>query len=409
MIFIGFISVFVLVLSVVTLVQEKSPILLGENRSADYFDQITIAGFYTEDTQQNIERSLADQFFLRDSFIHYSSAFEQKVNDLIYPKTEFDNDTIETISEFYYLVNDKIFLEKKPSTGIYQTEVTNFLTNPEYASRMITKNAEYHNLLSEFADVYVYEPFNSIYLSEQLFGETNFLDYQTEYLLQLSPDIKYDKLHVEGLEEYQQYYYTVDHHWNDVGIRAAYTDIVKLMDIESETSVIYDELICFDDIEFRGSHVRRTGLTEYYQNPCMYTFIETGEYTVNGVPKSLNYVREEYKLGNYYELLNPEKFWDFYSNINNRMYNIVINYDDESKENLLILGDSYSKGMVFPLSGYFNETHLLPYNSLDRDPDHEEYINPNLRSYIEDNDIDKILIMPHYYHLYMRETNFIFN
>ena len=83
------------------------------------------------------------------------------------------------------------------------------------------------------------------------------------------------------------------------------------------------------------------------------------------------------------------KYYDYYVQYFNGQYgNVVYDYHNNDKENLLIIGDSYSWQIDYLIANSFNKTHVINLR-------YDEYKNKdfNLSKYVSDNNISKVLFL----------------
>ena len=83
------------------------------------------------------------------------------------------------------------------------------------------------------------------------------------------------------------------------------------------------------------------------------------------------------------------KYYDYYVQYFNGQYgNIVYDYHNDEKENLLIMSDSYAWSIDYLIASNFNKTHVINLR-------YDEYKNNSfdLVKYVKDNNISKVLFL----------------
>lgn len=282
-------------------------------------------------------------------------------NKLIYEdvpiKTNSDGEYI-----FYNKSDDFYYLKTK-------------YTNKELNERL-SKQIMFFNGISDVSEVYVYIP-----TRYELTGlKNNSLEKYVEMFKDgVSEDINVAVMDVKDIDAYKKYFYKTDHHWNINGALDAYYCISSLMGFDALDNL---NVVEKRDRKFYGS------LAKSSLNDITYDYISDVDIEldydvyINGGSDKL-FKPREIRLDRSY------KYYDYYVSYFNGQYgNIVYDYKNEEKENILILGDSYVWGIDYLIASSFNKTHVINLR-------YDEYKNNlfNLRDYVKDNNISKVLFL----------------
>ncbi len=230
----------------------------------------------------------------------------------------------------------------------------------------------------------IYLP-NRLELQKNIQNVQNYRDmsiYVDKFISSLNPNIKVKSLTLNNIEEYNKYFYKSDHHWNMYGALVGYEEIMNLLSHNNYSKYEVEE----HNMNFFGSFSRTTRNKEIYDK----------FYTVKDYNKNYKVlVNNDKAPSNFkplsFENLNKKKsdFYDWYVGYFYGLYgNVVYDFNDESKNNLLIISDSYAWQIDYLIASNYNKTHVI--NIM-----YDEYLKSplNYTKYIEENQIDDVLIL----------------
>lgn len=196
----------------------------------------------------------------------------------------------------------------------------------------------------------------------------------------------YDWLSYNSYEEYKKYFYQTDHHWNYHGAYIGYTKIMKMLEgknvqlIEPVNTHIYNTI-------YNGSLARDNLLK------CSTEKFTVYEYDLPEYKTFVNDEEKEYGYRSYY--VSDEDFpHRAYANHYGMYYGddwakVVYDFDQPEKENLLILGTSFTNAVNELIASHYNKTHVLDFRYYRKQ--YGERINA--QKYMEENNISKMLII----------------
>ena len=267
------------------------------------------------------------------------------------------------VSGGYYFYGCSDYLIEKPTVDNYNYDFSNTQIKSIFDSVYIEK---YIYFLEKDRSII----FNNISGKNKVFNTLKETIYATDYA----------KFEINSYEEYEKYFYQTDHHWNNVGSYKGYTEIAKLLGVNDyELKTPTDEVTY--DVVFYGSSDRKIQTKISKEKFKVYEFEKLNYNTyINGVKK--NYTDRN----KYYDKTYSR---DTYTNHYARYYGddyaeVIFDYSNSDKENLLVLCTSYSNAIKDLLASHFNKTYYV---------DLRHYKDFDINSYIEKNNIDKVLLM----------------
>ena len=343
--------------------------------------------FYKSDNWKTVEATndkIYDKIMSLESFIEnrYNNYFPfyNKINSLYY-NTNIKADSI-------YL--DDIYLkENNDSDRIFYNTKNKFyyLVNSYSTDELKEREEDYLNFYNGIATKYnniniaLYIPLRYEFTKAKNINKSNELIY--DFISRLDKSIKVDVLDSKTTKEYLDYFYKTDHHYNAKGAYKAYSSILDMygMDHKMEYKV--------KDIQtpYYGSIAKSLLTTKV--NDTLFVLDYPNNLKVNNVD-------DKFKPMQIDKSLNP--FYDYYVRYYNGQYDEVIyESDNNTNNNLLIIGDSMSWQIDYLLASNFDHTYVVNIR-------YGKWKNNNLEldKYIKDNNITHILFL-------MESKNMIFD
>ena len=244
----------------------------------------------------------------------------------------------------------------------------------ELDQRMLKMASFFNALSNKGIDLYLYLP--SKYEMTKV-PDYNLNDYYERFKDLLNDDIKVKEMEINTVEEYKKYFYLTDHHWNMKGSLVGYYEI---MDMLKEKPI--DDLIVFnhEEREFYGSYAKSMSSDLAFDYISDVTINLDYKVNINDSkfkPRQIRLDRENQKFYNY--------FVQFF---NGQYDKIIYDFENNTKDNLLIMSDSYVWSIDYLIASSFNKTHVinLKYGDLKGN-------NFNLSDYIKENNISKVLFL----------------
>ena len=204
-------------------------------------------------------------------------------------------------------------------------------------------------------------------------------DYNVDYKNYFSSNLKIDDiayLDVSNFDDYKNYFYKTDHHWNNVGSYKGYTDIADMLGIKN-TLKIQDEKC--SDLVFYGSKLKNlAGIVLTEDRACIYKFnypnftIYDGNNEIDGYGLAYNKLEEETQLT--YAIMYGVDIGELK----------IVNNDSQNKKKLLIISNSYSNAVNKLLASHYYKTYII---------DGRHYDGSSMVDYINNKNIDDVVII----------------
>ena len=293
---------------------------------------------------------------LYQNFNYYMNSFFYKEVSL---KTNSDNEYI-----FYNKENDFYYLENQYSKD-------------ELDKRLDIQVAMFNKLANLDIDMYLYFP--TRYELTKL-KDNNLNSYVDIFKDKLSSKIKVANMDITSLEQYKNYFYKTDHHWNMNGALAGYYDI---MDILGKAPVDNLEVVNKRERKFYGSMAKSVLNDKTYDYILDVDKKLDYDVLVNGKQASEVFKPRQIRLDRDY------LYYDYYVQYFNGQYGeICYDYHKDKEENLLILSDSYAWQIDYLIASSFNKTYVV---NLRYDKWKKEDLN--LEEYMKERNIKKVLFL----------------
>lgn len=198
----------------------------------------------------------------------------------------------------------------------------------------------------------------------------------------------YDSFNFKDYEEFSKCFYKTDHHWNYYGSYIGYKDMIRLLLGEEEKVMVPEKLVDFN-VPFNGSSARTTKILDFSDDFKAYKFNFPAHEEFLDRKIGTYGLYEDYFNGNILNAPLETHYSKFYGDDNAE---IIYDYNDKEKENLLIVANSFSNSVNSLIASHFNKTYVVDlrhyYDVFGEKFDYDDYI--------EKNDIDKVLILGHY-------------
>ena len=293
---------------------------------------------------------------LYQNFNYYMNSFFYKEVPL---KTNSDNEYI-----FYNKENDFYYLENQYSKD-------------ELDKRLDMQVKMFNKLANLDIDMYLYFP--TRYELTKL-KDNNLSSYVDSFKDKLSSKIKVANMDITSLEQYKNYFYKTDHHWNMNGALAGYYDI---MDILGKAPVDNLEVVNKRERKFYGSMAKSVLNNKTYDYILDIDKKLDYDVLVNGKQASEVFKPRQIRLDRDY------LYYDYYVQYFNGQYGeICYDYHKDKEENLLILSDSYAWQIDYLIASSFNKTYVV---NLRYDKWKKEDLN--LEEYMKERNIKKVLFL----------------
>ncbi len=183
-------------------------------------------------------------------------------------------------------------------------------------------------------------------------------------------------LNFNSYEEYKEYFYSIDHHWNHIGSYKGYLEMADMMNLDNKLEP--EEEVCFNNAKSQGSKISKIGNYNFFKEVfCKYEF-KLPEYEIYIDKKLSQYGTATEELKQMSDISYANIYGGDYGEI------LFINKNINSDRNLLIYSNSFSNAVNKLLASHYKTTYVI---------DGRHYKQVNLVDYIKENNIDDVLII----------------
>ena len=195
-----------------------------------------------------------------------------------------------------------------------------------------------------------------------------------------------DHLKFTTFEEYCDYFYATDHHWNYRGSYQGYCDIVKMLCGEDEKLLVPSNTVTLP-VLFNGSFAKNAGKADSEEYFSLYNFDNLPEYTcyVNGKKHAYDHVKA-YLSGK----IDKSTFANHYSLCYGGTYALAtLETENTEAPNLLLFCNSMGAGVNYILTQHFHKIICVDLRYYAKTYGENFSLQKAIRKY----DIDQILIL----------------
>ncbi len=216
-----------------------------------------------------------------------------------------------------------------------------------------------------------------------------------EYLKRKLPrEIKTAKYEISDYETFRENFYLTDHHWNHDGAYKGYLELCKLLSI-NEPAIEKGELC--EIMEFSGSKVKFAGVEGKSEMLYAYDYdYPEMSFIINGYPAD-SYGNEDVWFGDG-EKPKSVNYSEFYGGDEGE---IIVSSDKWYEESLLIIGESFDNSILKLLASHYGSVYAVDLRY------YKAYMGKDfsLSQYLENNNIDKVLLMGNVDYFTMSDFN----
>ena len=165
-----------------------------------------------------------------------------------------------------------------------------------------------------------------------------------------------DYLRIGSLEEYGQYFFTTDHHWNYRGSYAGYRQIVHMLLGEDEPLIEPVETVTFP-VKFNGSLNKNTHRTDSKENFTVYRInYPEMKIEIDGKPRDRYGNQEAYFSGKYSAGSHMNHYNNFYGG---EVGELHVETGRSDRGNLIVFSNSMSDAINLLLACHFHNTWII--------------------------------------------------
>lgn len=343
-------------------------IAAGENRYANQLEPLTAAGYLDGSFQDSVEAALGDQVTFSATLKNmYQSLTSHSVRLLSKPFLSMD----------YF--SDRYF-QLGTSTIFGGTNLVYYMYPQSRTAELDEKIRDYNGTLPLYPDAefYLYYIEKDTDINLQTGEKVDFYGYLRSALT--LDDDHMSCFAIDSFEQFREYFYKTDHHWNLQGSYQGYLDVLELLGVEDEPLQPVERVHMSD--AFSGSKARNYAST-FTERFDAYRF-DWPEMTVtiNGAPAQ-DYGMQDYYLSGQDEAVT---YGSFYGGDEGE---IIFSTDRPERDDILVIGESYDNAVLKLLASHFNNTYSIDLRY------YEAYMGQSfsLSEYLREHGINKVLLI----------------
>lgn len=354
---------FILVFSGGSIIMKDRTFSDMENRYLDKFPEFTWSSLVKGEYTSKLESYLADQIIFKDFLVTIKVESQRAVN-------------IKEVNQVFFCDDNRLIQDYlKPGEQLDKniSEIKKFTEDIDIpCAFVIVPNADYiyQDELPTFAATYNQE--------EVINRVRDELDNST--VVDTSETL------MNHRDEY--IYYRTDHHWTANGAYYGYCDLMEAIDMTPNPVDFYN--ISTVSSDFYGTLYSKVPTFNQVKDDIILYDNENGSYKVDFIEYDS---RAKNSLYNYNNLDIKDKY-TFYLDGNHPLTTIESNSDN--KERVLVIKDSYAHSMVPFMADNFSTIDMIDLR----------YYHDSISKYIEDNHIDRI-VMIYNVDFLSTDTNFL--
>lgn len=367
-----------------------------ENRALTKFPVFSVVSFVNTDYQTGLEAALSDQLILgqtlkkaynniKNRSLSITVASLKYISSLSPKKEKTPHNSLATIT----------FPDITPrGNDLFELDDSHHLVFPKY------EGTEYQELfqskannVNRLADSYPNIDFYCFYIETDI--DIDFIQQEINHSLvddfgsRLNEQVFLGKLTINTPEEFQKWYFKTDHHWNSVGQREGYQQIIALLKGNQE-KLLETEIIDFPAIAYNGYKSRKID---------DYLISDTFDLLKGDLPENEVYInrqkarygnKQAYEEGHY---TSAQGFNHYASCYGNDLGMIEYRYNQPEKGNLIVFVDSFSNPINELIAAHFNKTYFIDLRHYENDSGKPFAFS----DFINNKDIDKVLLMGYFY------------
>ena len=369
----------ILIVGLLNTILNSDDINYYENRTAYRMPKLSISKIFDKTFQDDVELAFSDQIPLATT-MKKGYNFLHNVTTNIVADIGFKNNC----SNRYIQLGESTVSYGCDKNLVYYLGYISY-DKESYDNRIASINK---TLADTPVDIYIYYIEKDTDINFTTNEKSDIYDY-------LKKNINSDKIYkyeINSFEEFKDKFYKTDHHWNYKGSYLAYTQLVKIL--TNDEPLKYKDKVCLNN-NFSGSKASFSGATHFYKEEfCAYEFkFPNYDIYING--EKSDYGNQEYHINN------PKKDVSYGSFYGYDDGEIIFDNHDSSKENILIVGESYDNAILKLLASHFNKTYSIDLRNYER----ENNKKFNYLEYLNDNNIDKVLLIGNKDYFAMGEFN----
>ncbi|MBE6935979.1 MAG: hypothetical protein E7458_05690 [Ruminococcaceae bacterium] len=309
-----------------------------ENRYAHKIDAPTLAGYLSGSFQESVDNALGDQVTLSTTFKKAYARLSTAILDLAgrpFRESEY-------LAERYIRADQALLFG--PEHLVYA---------PYDAARkdeLTARAAQLSALIAAHPEV----KFSLYYIEKDtdLHFETGEKPGFYEALRQgvTLPEERMDGFTIDCFEEFSEFFYRTDHHWNAAGAARGYREVLQILECEDAPREVTAEVTLAG--RMCGSKALSYGLMRE-EDVTLYAYaLPELRVWINGAPAEAYGRQAAFRNG----AKDPPSYSLIYGEDDGE---VILSTGDPERENLLILGESYDNAILNLVASHYQNTYAV--------------------------------------------------
>lgn len=338
-----------------------------ENRYANKLIAPTVANFLDGSFQDNAEKALSDQVFFAQNMKKTYNGVNAKYNESFLKIFSGKEDR-----HYVNLGEVNLFGENL----VYPTSKHEYIDEP-LADRVNGIN----EMIGKYKDIdfYVYYIEKDTDINFETREKVGVYEYINENIN--LPGENVGCFETDNFDDFSENFYKTDHHWNATGSYKGYKEVMNLLGYKGEI-IKPSESVTLKGV-FQGSKTKTPKTSSYSEEFVVNRFeFPEMDIKINGADAK-DYGQQE----NYKEGTQEDASYSLY--YGDDMGEIIFDTDNKSKENILLIGESYDNAILKLVASHFNKTYSIDLRF------YTAYMGKtfHLSEYLRENDIKKVLLI----------------
>ena len=338
-----------------------------ENRYAQKLTSPTVETVMNSEFQDNVEIAVADQLPLSGKVKKlYNVVNGLYVTKVIEPIVRDNPDVYIKYKSINFfganrLVYDTVYLD-------------------DVKEKLDFKSDNLNNIFAQNSNLDFYVCF--IEKDTDINFETNEKSGMSKYILKKLNLPEENKINYEinSIDEFKDYFYATDHHWNHKGSYKAYSQIIRTIAPDEELLVPVNEKLVSRN--YSGSKSNSLCYNAIKEDFFAYEFVFPEMQVITNGSAADDYGNQEAFFNNQRQDISYGKF---YGGDDGE----IIFSTNNNKENIVVIGESFDNAILKLLASHFNNTHSIDLRY------YEHYMGEkfDIEQYAKENNIDKVLLI----------------
>ncbi len=375
-----------------------------ENRALTRFPAFSVASFVKTDYQSNFEQALSDQLLLgqtmktaynkvKNATLGIVVAGLKKMQPSLPQQNEIPDNTGQEKGIIFPGLTPR-------GNDLWELDDSHHLIFPKYenekADKLFQSKADNINRL---ADKYPNIDFYCFYIETDT--DIDFINKEINHSLlndlisRFNDQITIDQLSINTPEEYQNWFFKTDHHWNPAGQKEGYQRIAALLKGSNE-KLVKTSIITLPDVQYNGYKSRKID---------DYDITDTFGLLKGEIPKHEVYINHQpapYGDKKAYEKGSPSLVPGFnhYAACYGYDYGLVeYRFNQPEKGNIVVFVESFSNPINELIAAHFNNSYFIDLRHYKKDCGKPF----DFGDFIEGKNINQVLLTGYFY-FYANDT-----